>query len=70
MVEVQLRRRGLRDEGVLAAMYAVPRHEFVPSASVRAAYDDCPLPLVDGQTISQPYIVAAMTEAALAAFGA
>jgi protein-L-isoaspartate(D-aspartate) O-methyltransferase len=63
MIEAQLRRRGLRDERVLGAMYTVPRHEFVPPASAHAAYDDCPLPLADGQTISQPYIVAAMTEA-------
>ena len=45
-------------------MFAVPRHEFVPPALVRAAYDDRPLPLGDAETISQPYIVAAMTEAA------
>ena len=63
MIEAQLRRRGLRDERVLEAMYALPRHEFVPAACVHAAYDDCPLPLGDGQTISQPYIVAAMTHA-------
>ena len=63
MIEAQLRRRGIRDERVLEAMYAVPRHEFVPPAFVRDAYDDCPLPLADGQAISQPYIVAAMTEA-------
>ena len=63
MIEAQLRRRGVHDERVLEAMYAVPRHEFVPPASVHAAYDDCPLPLADGQTISQPYIVAAMTYA-------
>jgi protein-L-isoaspartate(D-aspartate) O-methyltransferase len=64
MIEAQLRRRGIRDERVLEAMFAVPRHEFVPAACVHAAYDDCPLPLGDGQTISQPYIVAAMTHAA------
>ena len=63
MIEAQLRQRGIRDERLLEAMYAVPRHEFVPPASVHAAYDDCPLPLADGQTISQPYIVAAMTYA-------
>jgi protein-L-isoaspartate(D-aspartate) O-methyltransferase len=64
MVEIQLRHRGIRDERVLDAMFHVPRHEFVPPALVRAAYDDRPLPLGEAQTISQPYIVAAMTEAA------
>ena len=63
MIEAQLRARGILDERVLAAMYTVLRHEFVPPALVRAAYDDCPLPLADGQTISQPYIVAVMTYA-------
>jgi protein-L-isoaspartate(D-aspartate) O-methyltransferase len=64
MVEIQLRHRGIRDERVLDAMVQVPRHEFVPSPLVRAAYDDRPLPLGEAETISQPYIVAAMTEAA------
>jgi protein-L-isoaspartate(D-aspartate) O-methyltransferase len=64
MVEIQLRHRGIRDERVLDAMFQVPRHEFVPTALVRAAYDDRPLPLGEAETISQPYIVAAMTEAA------
>ena len=64
MIEAQLRPRGIHDERVLEAMYAVPRHEFVPPAWVHAAFDDCPLPLGEGQTISQPYIVAAMTYAA------
>jgi protein-L-isoaspartate(D-aspartate) O-methyltransferase len=63
MIDAQLRQRGIRDERVLEAMQAVPRHEFVPAACLHAAYDDCPLPLGDGQTISQPYIVAAMTQA-------
>jgi protein-L-isoaspartate(D-aspartate) O-methyltransferase len=63
MVEKQLRRRGIQDAAVLAAMAQVPRHEFV-SQDVRAhAYDDLPLPIGSGQTISQPYIVAAMTAA-------
>ena len=63
MIEKQLRRRGVHDAAVLAAMAAVPRHEFV-SEDVRAhAYDDLPLPIGAGQTISQPYIVAAMTAA-------
>ena len=63
MVEAQLRKRGVKDEGVLRAMAAVPRHEFVPPQSVSLAYADEPLPIGGGQTISQPYIVAAMTEA-------
>jgi protein-L-isoaspartate(D-aspartate) O-methyltransferase len=63
MIEKQLRRRGIQDAAVLAAMAQVPRHEFV-SQDVRAhAYDDLPLPIGSGQTISQPYIVAAMTAA-------
>ena len=55
--------RGIRDERVLAAIRAVPRHWFVPRAVAAEAYDDCALPLGNGQTISQPYIVALMTEA-------
>ena len=54
MVETQLRRRGLRDERVLEAMLRVPRHEFVPSALINAAYDDRPLPIGETETISQP----------------
>lgn len=64
MVEGQLEARGIRDEAVLAAMGRVPRHEFVPEALREAAYEDRPLPIGEGQTISQPYIVAAMTELA------
>jgi len=63
MMETQLRKRGVKDEGVLRAMAAIPRHEFVPPQSVSMAYADEPLPIGGGQTISQPYIVAAMTEA-------
>ncbi len=63
MIEIQLRHRGIHDARVLDAMFRVPRHEFVPSALLRAAYDDRPLPLGEAETISQPYIVAAMTEA-------
>lgn len=63
MVEKQLRRRGIRDGVVLAAMLAVPRHKFVPTELQAQAYDDAPLPIGSGQTISQPYIVAAMTAA-------
>jgi protein-L-isoaspartate(D-aspartate) O-methyltransferase len=63
MVEHQLRRRGIRDERVLAAMERVPRHWFVDAAARAAAYDDRALPIDCEQTISQPYIVALMTEA-------
>src|SRR5947208_16261258 len=63
MIEKQLRRRGISDEAVLAAMTAVPRHEFVPGELRARAYEDVPLPIGSGQTISQPYIVAAMTAA-------
>ena len=62
MVEVQLRRRGIREERVLAAMAKVPRHLFVPSGSQSESYEDRPLPIGDGQTISQPYMVAIMTQ--------
>ncbi len=64
MVEWQLRQRGIRDPRVLEAFREVPRHLFVPVELVHQAYDDCPLPIGEGQTISQPYMVAAMTEAA------
>ena len=63
MVERQLRQRGIRDERVLAAMLSVPRHEFVPPESAGEAYDDRPLAIGQGQTISQPFMVAAMAEA-------
>ena len=63
MVEDDLRRRGIRDLRVLDAMEAVPRHRFVPPAERGHAYEDRALPLELGQTISQPYIVAFMTEA-------
>ena len=63
MVERQLAARGIRDPDVLAAMRAVPRHLFVPEELRHAAYDDSPLPIGFGQTISQPYMVACMTEA-------
>lgn len=64
MVEQQLRGRGIRDERVLEAMFRVPRHEFVRPAYWDAAYEDRPLPIGQTETISQPYMVAAMTEAA------
>jgi protein-L-isoaspartate(D-aspartate) O-methyltransferase len=63
MTETQIRVRGVRDPAVLAAMAKVPRHLFVPEGLRRRAYADEPLPIGEGQTISQPYIVAYMTEA-------
>ena len=63
MVEKQIRGRGIREERVLNAMGSVPRHEFVPPQWRTRAYADEPLPIGSGQTISQPYIVAAMIAA-------
>jgi protein-L-isoaspartate(D-aspartate) O-methyltransferase len=63
MVEEQLKARGIRDPRVLDAMARVPRHLFVPDAARGEAYGDHPLPIGHGQTISQPYIVAFMSEA-------
>jgi len=63
MVERQLRRRGIADERVLAAMGEVPREEFVPQRSRSRAYSDSALPIGEGQTISQPWIVAAICQA-------
>ncbi len=63
MVERQIVARGVRDPAVLAAMRRVPRERFVPPAERDAAFDDTALPIAHGQTISQPYIVAFMTEA-------
>lgn len=62
MVERQILARGITDQAVLDAMRRVPRHEFVPEDLRHAAYEDHPLPIGEGQTISQPYIVALMTE--------
>jgi protein-L-isoaspartate(D-aspartate) O-methyltransferase len=62
MVEAQLRARGVHDERVLAAMNRVPRHEFVPKEFRAQAYADHPIPIEQGQTISQPFIVAVMLE--------
>ena len=62
MVGRQLRRRGIRDERVLEAMATTPREEFVPGVPTSLAYDDRALPIDAGQTISQPYMVARMTE--------
>jgi protein-L-isoaspartate(D-aspartate) O-methyltransferase len=63
MVAEQLQRRGIRDERVIRAMGKVPRHRFVDEALVGRAYGDYPLPIGEGQTISQPYMVALMSEA-------
>jgi protein-L-isoaspartate(D-aspartate) O-methyltransferase len=63
MVATQIEARGITDPLVLDAMRAVPRERFVPGSMARFAYDDGPLPIGKGQTISQPYIVAVMTEA-------
>lgn len=63
MVEEQIRRRGVRDPRVLDAMRRVPRHLFVAARERAAAYADEPLPIGEGQTISQPYMVASMAEA-------
>lgn len=62
MVETQLIPRGIKDERVLNAFRKVPRHEFMPENIRSAAYDDSALPIGEGQTISQPYMVAIMTE--------
>ena len=62
MVKEQIEDRGVRDSATLAAMRKVPRHSFVSSNMVSNAYDDRPLPIGHGQTISQPYIVGYMTE--------
>jgi protein-L-isoaspartate(D-aspartate) O-methyltransferase len=64
MVETQIVARGVSDAAVLAAMRKVPRHEFVPAQMAAAAHDDRPVPIGWGQTISQPYIVALMSELA------
>jgi protein-L-isoaspartate(D-aspartate) O-methyltransferase len=63
MVRSQLVARGIRDPAVLRAMGSVPRERFVPDAQAAAAYDDSPLPIGEGQTISQPYVVALMAAA-------
>ncbi len=63
MVKEQLERRGIKEPRVLRALGAIPRHRFVDEAFVGRAYGDHPLPIGDGQTISQPYMVGLMTEA-------
>ncbi len=62
MVENQLKPRGIRDNRVLEAMRSIPRHLFVPNSQIDSAYYDMALPIGEGQTISQPYMVAIMTE--------
>ncbi|MCS5652797.1 MAG: protein-L-isoaspartate(D-aspartate) O-methyltransferase [Candidatus Marinimicrobia bacterium] len=62
MIRDQLKSRGIRDDAVLRVMKSVERHKFVPEEYKDRAYDDGPLPIGHGQTISQPYIVAYMTE--------
>ncbi|MBU1044396.1 MAG: protein-L-isoaspartate(D-aspartate) O-methyltransferase [Candidatus Omnitrophica bacterium] len=62
MVQIQLIGRGIKNERVLAVFSELPRHEFVAVELINSAYDDCPLPIGAGQTISQPYMVALMTE--------
>ena len=62
MVRCQIEGRGISDENVMRVMGEIPRHLFVPENMVGSAYEDCPLPIGYGQTISQPYIVAVMTE--------
>ena len=62
MVEKQLKTRGIKDEQVLKALETIPRHLFVPDYLADEAYSDGPLPIGSGQTISQPYIVAYMSE--------
>nr|WP_251805771.1 protein-L-isoaspartate(D-aspartate) O-methyltransferase [Arenibacter sp. H213] len=62
MVHTQLLARGIKDPSTIEAMQQVPRHKFVPKKNMRQAYNDSALPIGNGQTISQPYIVAFMTE--------
>lgn len=62
MIERQIKARGVKDKKVLEAIRKYPRHEFVADEDKQYAYDDCPVPIGHGQTISQPYIVAYMTE--------
>src|SRR4051812_27239691 len=64
MVEIQIAGRGVRDRQVLEAMRRVPREAFIEPGLEEFAYEDGPLPIGEGQTISQPYVVALMTEAA------
>jgi protein-L-isoaspartate(D-aspartate) O-methyltransferase len=70
MVRTQIETRGIKSAAVLAAMRRVPRHEFVPAGMRPSAYEDRPLPIDEDQTISQPYIVAFMTDLAAVTPGA
>ena len=63
MVDLQIARRGVRSHLVLDAMRTVPREAFLPEPMREFAYEDAPLPIAEGQTISQPYIVALMADA-------
>src|SRR5690242_8705489 len=63
MVQLQLRDRGIHDQGVLQAMLRIPRHEFVPEEYRSQAYEDHPIPIREGQTISQPFIIAVSLQA-------
>lgn len=63
MIEEHLKGRGIRDPRVLEAFRKIPREEFVPPEHLDRTYEDCPLPIGEGQTISQPYITALMTQA-------
>ena len=63
MVQSQIKARGIDDPAVIDAMLKVERHRFVPEVNIQQAYEDYPLPIGEGQTISQPYIVAFMTQA-------
>ena len=62
MVEIQIKARGINDQRVLDAMLKIPRHKFIPTELQNFSYDDAPLPIGNGQTISQPFIIAQMTE--------
>src|SRR5690349_17309833 len=64
MIERQIAARGINDPHILAAFHAVPRHVFVAPANAQRAYGDFPIAIAAGQTISQPFVVAAMIEAA------
>ncbi len=63
MIDLQLKSRGIKSSEVLAAMSTVPRESFVATENKNIVYNDCPIPIASGQTISQPYMVAMMTEA-------
>lgn len=62
MIKQQIEARGIKNKSVIEAIRKIPRHKFVREKDIEYAYDDCPLPIGEGQTISQPYMVAYMTE--------